>query len=185
MELEAAAAVQRTRAASKKNREGNVKFKTKGGQQSMEVLLDPKKHRNVSRRQVCDTHLLNPSPHELMQDTLLCDQTKTTFSVSRKIQHRGKSELCLHLKTFLSFAPLPSLTPQAVPILVIGNVRSPPTKISALLRRHSKLAAMQVQVLNPLAWGYPRATVSRVVLQKKMNMMDLLAEEEEIDRDAL
>ena len=54
-ELEAAAAVQRARAASKKNREGNVKFKTKGGQQSMEVLLDPKKHRNVSRRQVRKT----------------------------------------------------------------------------------------------------------------------------------
>lgn len=51
-ELEAAAAVARSRAASKKSREGNVKFKTKGGQQSMEVLLDPKKHRNVSRRQV-------------------------------------------------------------------------------------------------------------------------------------
>ena len=52
LELEAAAAVQRARAASKKSREGNVKFKTKGGSQSMEVLLDPKKHRNVSRRQV-------------------------------------------------------------------------------------------------------------------------------------
>lgn len=51
-ELSAAAAVARERAASKKQREGNVKFKTKGGQQSMEVLLDPKKHRNISRVQV-------------------------------------------------------------------------------------------------------------------------------------
>lgn len=51
-ELESAAAIARSRAASKKSREGNVKFKTKGGTQTMEVLLDPKKHRNVSRRQV-------------------------------------------------------------------------------------------------------------------------------------
>ena len=41
------------RAISKKQREGNVKFKSKGGVRSSEVKLDPKKHRNVSRRQVC------------------------------------------------------------------------------------------------------------------------------------
>ena len=75
--------------------------------------------------------------------------------------------------------------PQAAPILSVDNVSLPLIKISALLRRHSKLAAMQVQIFISLAWDYPRATVSHVVLQKKMNMMDLLAEEEEIDRDAL
>jgi hypothetical protein len=51
-ELEAAATVAKERAVSKKQREGNLKFKSKGGMRSSEVLLDPKKHRNVSRRQV-------------------------------------------------------------------------------------------------------------------------------------
>ncbi len=51
-ELEAAAVVAKERAMGKRQRQGNVKFKSKGGMRSSEVLLDPKKHRNVSRRQV-------------------------------------------------------------------------------------------------------------------------------------
>lgn len=51
-ELEQAAAIARERATSKKRREGNVKYKSKGSSRTREVLLDPKKHRNVSRRQV-------------------------------------------------------------------------------------------------------------------------------------
>jgi len=59
-ELEAAAVVAKERAVNKRQREGNIKFKSKGGSRSSEVLLDPKKHRNVSRRQV-PSILLSPS----------------------------------------------------------------------------------------------------------------------------
>lgn len=52
VELEQAAAVAKERATSKKQREGNVKYKSHRGTRSREVLLNPKKHRNVSRRQV-------------------------------------------------------------------------------------------------------------------------------------
>lgn len=52
LELKAAADLAKERAASKKQRQGNVKFKNKGGARLREVKLDPKKHRNVSRRQV-------------------------------------------------------------------------------------------------------------------------------------
>ena len=41
------------RSASKKKREGNVRFKTRaGGMQAQEALLSTKKHRRVNRRQV-------------------------------------------------------------------------------------------------------------------------------------
>ena len=60
-ELTASAALAKERAASKKQRQGNVKFKTRGGIKAMEVKLDPKKHRNVSRRQASFLPILHYS----------------------------------------------------------------------------------------------------------------------------
>ncbi|CAL5230096.1 g13554 [Coccomyxa viridis] len=52
-EVKAADEVARHRAASKKRREGSVRYKSgAGGQKTREALLDPKSHRRVSRRQV-------------------------------------------------------------------------------------------------------------------------------------